>query len=71
VADGQTLWMHDVDLNQVTSRKQAKVLGSTPAALIAAAPDLETLKRTSTCRRCRTATACSGCRPRPSRRKAS
>jgi outer membrane lipoprotein carrier protein len=45
VADGQTLWMHDVDLNQVTSRKQAQVLGTTPAALIAAAPDLETLKR--------------------------
>jgi outer membrane lipoprotein carrier protein len=45
VADGQTLWMYDVDLNQVTSRKQAKVLGSTPAALIAAAPDLETLKK--------------------------
>jgi outer membrane lipoprotein carrier protein len=45
VADGQTLWLHDVDLNQVTSRKQAKVLGSTPAALIAASPDLETLKK--------------------------
>lgn len=45
VADGQTLWLHDKDLNQVTHRKQAKVLGSTPAALIAAAPDLETLKR--------------------------
>lgn len=45
VADGQTLWMYDVGLNQVTSRKQAPVLGSTPAALIAAAPDLETLKR--------------------------
>jgi outer membrane lipoprotein carrier protein len=45
VADGQTLWMHDVDLNQVTSRKQAKVLATTPAALIAAAPDLETLKK--------------------------
>jgi outer membrane lipoprotein carrier protein len=38
VADGQTLWLHDVDLNQVTARKQAQVLGSTPAALIAAAP---------------------------------
>src|SRR3954447_16641342 len=25
VADGQTLWMHDVDLNQVTARKQAQV----------------------------------------------
>lgn len=45
VADGQTLWLHDVGLNQVTSRKQAQVLGTTPAALIAAAPDLETLKR--------------------------
>jgi outer membrane lipoprotein carrier protein len=45
VADGQTLWLHDKDLNQVTHRKQAKVLGSTPAALIAASPDLETLKK--------------------------
>jgi outer membrane lipoprotein carrier protein len=45
VADGQTLWLHDKDLNQVSQRKQAKVLGSTPAALIAASPDLETLKR--------------------------
>lgn len=45
VADGQTLWLHDVDLNQVTSRKQAKVLGSTPAALIASAPDLSTLRK--------------------------
>jgi outer membrane lipoprotein carrier protein len=45
VADGQTLWLHDKDLNQVTQRKQAKVLGSTPAALIAASPDLETLKK--------------------------
>ena len=45
VADGQTLWVYDVGLNQVTSRKQAQVLGSTPAALIASAPDLESLKR--------------------------
>lgn len=44
VADGQTLWLHDVDLNQVTARKQAAVLGSTPAALIAAAPDLKALQ---------------------------
>ncbi|MEY2954256.1 MAG: outer rane lipoprotein chaperone LolA [Pseudomonadota bacterium] len=44
VADGQTLWMYDADLNQVTSRKQAQVLGSTPAALIAAAPDLRSLQ---------------------------
>jgi outer membrane lipoprotein carrier protein len=45
VADGQTLWLYDQDLNQVTQRAQAKVLGSTPAALIAASPDLETLRR--------------------------
>lgn len=44
VADGQTLWLHDVDLNQVTARKQSGVLGSTPAALIAAAPDLRALQ---------------------------
>lgn len=45
VADGQTLWLHDVDLNQVTARKQAAVLGSTPAALIASAPDLSALQK--------------------------
>jgi outer membrane lipoprotein carrier protein len=45
VADGQNLWLYDKDLNQVTQRKQARVLASTPAALIAASPDLETLKK--------------------------
>jgi outer membrane lipoprotein carrier protein len=45
VADGQTLWLHDVDLNQVTARKQSQVLGATPAALIAAAPDLASLRK--------------------------
>lgn len=44
VADGQTLWLHDVDLNQVTARKQAQALGATPAALLTAASDLEALK---------------------------
>nr|MDP2190284.1 outer membrane lipoprotein chaperone LolA [Rhodoferax sp.] len=44
VADGQTLWLYDVDLNQVTARKQSQALGSTPAALIAAAPDLRALQ---------------------------
>lgn len=43
VADGQTLWLYDVDLNQVTARKQQDVLGSTPAALIAAGTDLKAL----------------------------
>lgn len=45
VADGQTLWLHDADLNQVTARKQAQALGSTPAALIASAPDLAALRK--------------------------
>jgi outer membrane lipoprotein carrier protein len=45
VADGKTVWLHDVDLNQVTQRSQEKVLGSTPAALIAASPDLGTLRK--------------------------
>lgn len=44
IADGQTLWMYDVDLNQVTSSKQATVLASTPAALIASASDLKALQ---------------------------
>ena len=44
VADGQTLWLFDVDLNQVTARKQAQVMGSTPIALVASAPDLRALQ---------------------------
>jgi len=44
VADGETLWLYDADLNQVTQRKQAQALGATPAALIAAAPDLRALQ---------------------------
>ena len=44
VADGQTLWLYDVDLAQVTARNQAAALGSTPAALIASAPDLKALQ---------------------------
>jgi outer membrane lipoprotein carrier protein len=44
VADGQTLWLFDVDLNQVTSRKQSSVLASSPAALIASAADIKALQ---------------------------
>jgi outer membrane lipoprotein carrier protein len=44
VADGQTLWLYDVDLNQVTSRKQSAVLASSPAALIASAADIKALE---------------------------
>ena len=44
VADGKTLWLYDADLNQVTRRAQDKALGSTPAALLASAPDLGALR---------------------------
>lgn len=37
VADGQKVWIHDADLNQVTSRKFSAALGATPAALLAGA----------------------------------
>lgn len=43
VADGKTLWLHDADLNQVTSRSQAQALGSTPAALVASSASLAKL----------------------------
>jgi len=45
VADGQTLWLHDVDLNQVTARPQLEALGNTPAALIASGTDLKPLRQ--------------------------
>lgn len=45
VADGQTLWLYDADLNQVTARKQEAVLASTPAALIASASSTAALAR--------------------------
>ncbi|HEX2542686.1 MAG TPA: outer membrane lipoprotein chaperone LolA [Caldimonas sp.] len=35
VADGQQVWIHDADLNQVTRRKFSQALGATPAALLA------------------------------------
>ena len=45
VADGQTLWLYDADLEQVTARKQAQALGSTPAALVATATDMASLQK--------------------------
>ena len=41
VGDGETLWIYDKDLNQVTQRKLDKALGSSPAALLAGADDIE------------------------------
>lgn len=35
VGDGQKVWFHDADLNQVTVRKLGDALGATPAALLA------------------------------------
>ncbi|MFY9514360.1 MAG: outer membrane lipoprotein chaperone LolA [Rubrivivax sp.] len=35
VGDGQKVWIHDADLNQVSSRKIGQALGATPAALLA------------------------------------
>ncbi|MGE5466368.1 MAG: outer membrane lipoprotein chaperone LolA [Ignavibacteria bacterium] len=40
VSDGDRLWSFDPDLNQVTTRKLGKALGSSPAALLAGG-DLE------------------------------
>jgi outer membrane lipoprotein carrier protein len=41
VGDGERVWIYDEDLKQVTVRKLAKALGSTPAALLAGASDIE------------------------------
>lgn len=45
VADGQTLWLYDADLQQVTARKQSQSLNATPAALIATATDVAALQK--------------------------
>ena len=45
IADGQHLWLYDVDLNQVTQRVQAQALSTTPASLIASASDVATLEK--------------------------
>ena len=37
VSDGQKVWIHDVDLNQVSVRRLNQALGATPAALLAGA----------------------------------
>jgi len=41
VGDGERVWIHDRDLNQVTVRKMSRALGSTPAALLAGSADVE------------------------------
>ena len=41
VGDGERVWIYDRDLNQVTVRRLSRALGSTPAALLAGASDVE------------------------------
>ena len=41
VGDGEKVWVHDSDLNQVTVRKLTHALGATPAALISGSADVE------------------------------
>ena len=41
VGDGERVWIHDADLNQVTVRRVSRVLGATPAALLAGASDID------------------------------
>ena len=41
VADGERLWFYDKDLNQVTVRALSDSLGSTPAAILFGASDLD------------------------------
>ncbi len=41
VGDGARVWIHDIDLNQVTVRKLTGAIGATPAALLAGASDID------------------------------
>jgi outer membrane lipoprotein carrier protein len=41
VGDGKKLWIYDKDLNQVTQRNLDKAIGSSPAALLAGADDVD------------------------------
>lgn len=41
IGDGQKVWLYDPELNQVTVRALDKVLGSSPAALLAGSKDVE------------------------------
>lgn len=43
VGDGQKLWIHDPDLNQVTVKSMRGAISSTPAALLAGREDITTL----------------------------
>jgi outer membrane lipoprotein carrier protein len=40
VGDGEKVWIWDADLNQVTVKRLARAIGSTPAALLAGSADI-------------------------------
>ncbi len=44
-SDGQTLWIHDLDLNQVTQRKLGLVASFAPALAVASAKDYASVAR--------------------------
>ena len=41
VGDGERVWIYDEDLNQVVKRRNDQALGTTPAALLSGAEDVE------------------------------
>jgi outer membrane lipoprotein carrier protein len=41
VSDGRKVWIHDLDLRQITARKADQALGRTPAMMLAGGGDLE------------------------------
>jgi len=45
LADGQTLWVYDKDIAQVSAKPQAQAMGNTPAALIAFASDISVIQK--------------------------
>ena len=45
VADGKTLWLYDLDLQQVTARAQTQALGTSPAALLTSAQGVSGLQK--------------------------
>ena len=45
IADGKTLWLYDLDLQQVTARAQAQALGTSPAALLTSAQGVSGLQK--------------------------
>lgn len=45
IADGKTLWLYDLDLQQVTARAQAQALGTSPAALLTSSQGISGLQK--------------------------